>query len=347
MSRSAAVSAAALAALVVVAPAAAQDPAPVPAPAPPPAASAPPAQAPAPEPLPEPQAAPPTLSLRLENVTGRSAAVVAGTRFRVRGVVSPYVHAQQVVVRFYHGDRKVASRRVTVRPLAGGARGGFVVGYAPTSPGHVVVRANHRATAEQGTMVAKGAGVDVLPLHVTAGARGAAVRVLQRRLAALGYVVGRRGVFDDRTARAIVAFRKVTGMARTAEASSEVLRRLARGQGRFKLRYPRHGRHVEADLSRQVVVLANGSKVERIYPTSSGSPATPTVLGSFRVYRKDPGTNAKGMVFSTYFIGGYAIHGYVSVPVFNASHGCLRVPVPDAIPIFNWVKMGDRVDVYP
>jgi lipoprotein-anchoring transpeptidase ErfK/SrfK len=52
------------------------------------------------------------------------------------------------------------------------------------------------------------------------------------------------------------------------------------------------------------------------------------------------------MVFASYFTGGYAIHGYASVPVFPASHGCLRVPVPDAVPIFDWVSFGDRVDVY-
>ena len=47
------------------------------------------------------------------------------------------------------------------------------------------------------------------------GARGPAVRLLQQRLAAKGYVVGQRGLFDQRTARAVLAFRKVTGMART------------------------------------------------------------------------------------------------------------------------------------
>ncbi|MGZ6696248.1 MAG: L,D-transpeptidase [Solirubrobacteraceae bacterium] len=43
---------------------------------------------------------------------------------------------------------------------------------------------------------------------------------------------------------------------------------------------------------------------------------------------------------------GYAIHGYYSVPVFAASHGCLRVPIPDAIPIYRWLSLGDIVDVY-
>jgi lipoprotein-anchoring transpeptidase ErfK/SrfK len=73
---------------------------------------------------------------------------------------------------------------------------------------------------------------------------------------------------------------------------------------------------------------------------------TPTILGSYRVYRKDLGTNAKGMVDASYFIRGYAIHGYVSVPAFPASHGCFRVPVPNAKTIFDWVRMGTRVDSY-
>jgi lipoprotein-anchoring transpeptidase ErfK/SrfK len=53
------------------------------------------------------------------------------------------------------------------------------------------------------------------------------------------------------------------------------------------------------------------------------------------------------MVHSSYFIGGYAIHGYVSVPAYAASHGCLRVPIPSAWSIYTWVRMGDIVDVYP
>jgi len=79
---------------------------------------------------------------------------------------------------------------------------------------------------------------------------------------------------------------------------------------------------------------------------SSGKPSTPTVLGRFRVYRKEPGTNGEGMVESSYFISGYAIHGYFEVPVWAASHGCLRVPIPNAASIYAWVQYGTPVDVY-
>jgi len=170
---------------------------------------------------------------------------------------------------------------------------------------------------------------------------------LQQRLKALGYVTGAKGVYDARTARAVLAFRKVTGMARTQDATEDVFRKLAHGAGRYPVRFPKHGHHVEADLSLQVLALIDGSKVQRIYPISSGKPSTPTVLGSYRVYSKTPGTNAKGMVYTSYFHGGYGIHGYAEVPTFAASHGCLRTPVPDAVPIFNWIKYGDYVDVYP
>jgi lipoprotein-anchoring transpeptidase ErfK/SrfK len=53
------------------------------------------------------------------------------------------------------------------------------------------------------------------------------------------------------------------------------------------------------------------------------------------------------MYMSNYFIRGYAIHGYPSVPTYNASHGCLRVPNADAVAIFNWIRVGDPIWVYP
>ena len=80
---------------------------------------------------------------------------------------------------------------------------------------------------------------------------------------------------------------------------------------------------------------------------SSGGEGRATPVGhSFRVYRKTPGTNSHGMVHSSYFIGGYAIHGYSSVPTYAASHGCLRVPIPSAWNIYQWVDLGTRVFVY-
>lgn len=188
---------------------------------------------------------------------------------------------------------------------------------------------------------------EVLPARITGGSGKRAIRQVQTALSRKKYVVGAAGKLDGRTQRALVALRKRLGLARVAKWDRGLATRVARGEGGWNVRFPGHGRHVEADISMQVLALiGEGGKVERIYPTSSGAPATPTVRGSYSVYRKDYGTNAKGMVHSAYFIRGYAIHGYKSVPTYNASHGCLRVPVPDALSIFRWVRYGTKVDVY-
>lgn len=286
-----------------------------------------------------------TMQLSLDRIGGKRRTVLVRDRIRVRGTIGAYAAGESITVGFYRSGKKVLVRQVALQPTPQG--GGFILlGYAPSRPGRLVVRAEHAATPALGAFSAKSGGVEVLPRRVASGSGSVSVRALQNRLARLGYVVGRRGSFDARTRRAVLAFRKVTGMARTTRASKQVMRRIARGGGRFRIRFPSHGRHIEADISRQVLVLIEGGKVRRIYPTSSGKPSTPTVLGSYRVYRKTPGTNAKGMVHSAYFIRGYATHGFASVPIYPASHGCLRVPIPDALSLFNWIRIGTPVDTY-
>ena len=291
----------------------------------------------------------PLLSLTPERVTGSAAnrVALAGQPWRVRIVMQPWVAGQTATVRFYRHGHKLRVVNVNLLMSSTGKSGYALVAFKTSTPGTVQIKATHLATPVAPQLVAKPVKVNVAALHVRPGARGPAVRLLQQELASLGYVVGKRGLYDDRTARAVLAFRKVTGMARTTSASADVFKALANGKGAFKVRHPDHGKHVEADLSEQVVALIRGSKVERIYPASSGKPSTPTVQGTFRVYSKSPGYNAKGMYFSSYFIRGFAVHGYASVPVFAASHGCLRVPIPDAASIQRWLHLGDVVWVYP
>jgi peptidoglycan hydrolase-like protein with peptidoglycan-binding domain len=183
--------------------------------------------------------------------------------------------------------------------------------------------------------------------HLSSGASGEAVRLLQGELARLHYAVPQSGYFDDATGRAVIAYRKMIGQARIPTTDTQVFEALARGGGGFHVRYRGDGKHVEADLTRQVLAeIDRGGEVRRIYTMSSGKPSTPTVVGRFRVYSKDLGVNSEGMVDSNYFIRGYAIHGYADVPTYAASHGCLRIPIPDAKPVFDWLSVGDPVDVY-
>jgi peptidoglycan hydrolase-like protein with peptidoglycan-binding domain len=316
-----------LAALVAAAPAAAQDQ-PVPPPPPPP---------------PAPAAG--QMTVVVDHV-GKFATTLTGKRWRVRGDVVPYVEGQQVVVRFFRDGKKFLAKRAAVKPGASAKAGHFKVSLSTKVSGPVTVRVTKEASATQVGIKAPAQHVLVLPGHVTPGATGNAVRVLQRQLKALGYVPGRRGTYDARTGRAVLAFRKISGLSRTSIADRAFFRRMANGGGRFKIRYPGHGKHVEADLSRQVIALIDHGRIERIYPTSSGKPSTPTVLGHYRFYSKTPGFNSHQMYFSNYFIGGYAIHGYFDVPTYNASHGCLRIPNDDALSVYRWVRLGDRIDVY-
>jgi L,D-transpeptidase catalytic domain len=286
------------------------------------------------------------MRLQLEEVHRDGKRRVALTReeFGVRGFVRPYVAGQQVEVRFLRKGRVIHRVTKRLRPVNGGRVGSFLTAYRARRAGAIAVRAVHVGTPQLATVRAPAQWLAVLKPDLSSRTM---IRVFQKGLAKLRYAVPRSGSFDSGTARAVMAYRKVRGLARTYTATREIVRDVLRGRGEFDVRYPKDGRHVEADLSRQVLALIEGDRVRRIYHISSGSPYTPTVLGRFRVYRKSPGTNANGMVHSTYFIGGYAIHGYHSVPTYNASHGCLRVPIPDAWSIYQWLGMGDVVRVYP
>ena len=262
-------------------------------------------------------------------------------KFGVRGTVAPFRPGQRVTVRVYRGGKKVARRSVRVRQVGTKDRGTFALTFPTGRRGRLVVRAVHRATPELATLRSEG-----VALQVIGASGGPAVRQLQAGLDRLGYAVSRSGRFDAATGRAVMAYRKVNGMRRTSSASKAILARVMRDRGAFRAKHPNAGRHLEADLSRQVLALLDGGRVVRTYTPSPGAPSTPTILGSFRVYRRDLGTNALGMVDAAYFRGGYAVHGYKSVPAHNASHGCLRVPVPNARAIHDWLTMGTRVIVY-
>jgi hypothetical protein len=184
-----------------------------------------------------------------------------------------------------------------------------------------------------------------LPKHL---GKGRLTRLYNESLVTQGYYIGRKpsGRFTAGTHLATAAFRKVNGMARNMSYKPAIFRKLLLGRGAFKPRY-HSGHHVEVDISRQVMALINGDDVVATFHVSTGKSSTPTVRGTFRFYRKQPGTNSHGMYMSVYFIRGYATHGYPSVPMKQAaSHGCVRNPIPFSVYIYNWINLGDAIHVY-
>jgi L,D-transpeptidase catalytic domain/Putative peptidoglycan binding domain len=295
-------------------------------------------------PKPHPATGKATLSVHGGLATKKTRYFAPSQEVVVRGVVKPGVRGE--VLTLYAIRRGKASKRVRRKVRRGGR---YEFRFKVGNPGAVRLVVKHRASDAQVRFRTRNETIQVVNWQAGAGASGVKVLLLQRGLLKLGFATPVTGSFDGLTANAVNVFRKTNGMGRDGYATTSVYAMVLRGKGAFKLRYPNagtHGKHVEFDWSRQVLVLANRGKPYRVYHVSSGKPSTPTVFGSFHFYSKTPGTNSHGMVYSSYFIGGYAVHGYASVPNYPASHGCLRVPIPNAVSIYNWIDIGDPIFTY-
>ena len=305
-----------------------------------PAQSTPRAGAPAPAP------AGGRMSIRVRGglATKRRRYTAPGARLLVVGRSTPFVPGQQAVLDVYKRGRLAASQRAPIVRSGSGGQAAFRLRIRRRGVIRLVVR--HAATPQQAAFRSRSVQVRTVVWRAGAGAGGRRVLLLQRGLRKLGFAVPVTGRFDGGTGRAVLAFRKTNHLGRDGYATTRVFSMVLRNRGAFRPRFPRAGRHVEFDWSRQVLALVNGARARRVYHASSGKASTPTVFGSFRFYRKEPGTNSHGMLQSNYFIGGYAIHGYPSVPSYPASHGCIRVPIPNAYDIDRQISLGDRIFVY-
>ena len=297
------------------------------------------AQTPAPAPAPAPGKA--TYGLRGGLATKKMRYYAPAQQVVLRGRLKSALPGEVVTLYAIRGSK--ASKTVRRKVKAGGR---FEFRFKVGNAGRLRLVVKHKASDLQAAFRTHDRSITVVNWHAGAGERGVKVLLLQRALAAQRYATPVTGYYDDGTARAVLAFRKTNDMSRDGYAIHEVYAKLLRNRGAFKLRYPKAGKHVEFDWSRQVLTLAQNGKPYRTYHTSSGKSSTPTVFGTYHFYLQTPGTNAKGMVDSNYFIGGYAIHGYPDVPAYPASHGCLRVPIPNAWSIYSWIDLGDRIFVY-
>jgi lipoprotein-anchoring transpeptidase ErfK/SrfK len=263
-----------------------------------------------------------------------------GQKLIVKGVLRPAIRGQRIIVKLTHGRKTVMTRRARTH-----ADGHFRIVLRARATGTLAVRAAHQRSRRITRAAAKPVRLQSFAPSLHFGSRGALLRLFQKGLKNLHFAAARTGVYDAATGRAVLAYRKVNNLSRTESTSAGIIRKVLAGKGGYKVKHPKAGHHVEADISRQILVLVDDDRVVRVEHVSSGKPSTPTVIGTFHFYSKTPGTNSHGMVYSNYFIRGYAIHGYADVPTYNASHGCLRIPIPDAIYVYNWVNLGDTIFV--
>jgi PKD repeat protein len=181
----------------------------------------------------------------------------------------------------------------------------------------------------------------VLP-SLALGARGPSVRALERRLAELHYALRNRdGVYGIDTYEAVLAFQKVNGLPRTGRVEPWLWRRLASAN---VPRAAADGDYIEVDKTRQVLFDVRDGVVTKVLHVSTGATGN-TPLGTWSVYRKVGGWDWV-LWYPLYFKGGFAIHGYPSVPAYPASHGCVRIPMWIASSLFAQHGYGTKVFVH-
>jgi len=238
-----------------------------------------------------------------------------------------------VTVRVTRGSRIVAKRSFRGRArihLATGRAGAYRIRVTlQPEPGYLTAR---RALER----------IVFLP-SLGPGSAGPSVYELDRRLHELHFALGRvDGYYGLDDLDAVTAFQKLHGLPRTGTVDARVWRELQRAEIP-RARYP--GDHVEVSKGRQVLFLVRNGKVALVVPVSTGATGN-TPLGHWRVYSRVPGYNAKAMYYSSFFVGGFAIHGYASVPPYPASHGCIRIPLWVAYRVFSLIDYGTAVYIY-
>jgi hypothetical protein len=260
-------------------------------------------------------------------------------------VVRPFVAHQMVDVKATVGGKVIKNAHLRVRPAKSGNLGLMHLRLNSRFAGNVSISVTHaRTKLQQGFHTSR--GYEVLATDVHFGSTGHFVQLIQQRLQALHFFIPQSGVYDSYTGLALDAYHRLLGWGHGQTLDAKTITWLLNGWGQFKVRFPNQGKHEEGDLSHQLLALIDGSKVVWIYPISSGKPSTPTILGTFHVYSKVPGYLPDGMYYSNFFIRGYAMHGYNPAPDYPASHGCMRLPIQDAISVYDWVAIGDAVDTY-
>jgi lipoprotein-anchoring transpeptidase ErfK/SrfK len=176
------------------------------------------------------------------------------------------------------------------------------------------------------------------PVVLHRGAQGQAVQALQQRLADLGYWIGPvDGEFGMLTQQAVYALQKAAGIARDGVVGPDT--RAALDRGVRPAARTTSGHLVEVDLDRQLLLLVDNGRVQRIFNTSTGTfeyywyggnrHLADTPRGTWSVYRQVDGWDSGplgNLDRPKYFNRqGIAVHGYPNVPPRPASHGCVRV----------------------
>ncbi|HZL64560.1 MAG TPA: L,D-transpeptidase family protein, partial [Thermoleophilia bacterium] len=175
---------------------------------------------------------------------------------------------------------------------------------------------------------------------------------VQRRLVALHYLPSSAvsGKSDYRTSQALTAFQAWNGLPRDGVAGVQTRTKLLSAS----IPHPRagsaYGHYVEVYRSLGVVLCVDSGTVVRVVHCSTGRPGLETTPGVWHVYLKSLRFYSQEydswMPWTSFFHGGEGLHGYEEVPAYPASHGCVRLSMPEAPWVYDFATMGTTVYVY-
>jgi Sporulation and spore germination/L,D-transpeptidase catalytic domain/Putative peptidoglycan binding domain len=176
-------------------------------------------------------------------------------------------------------------------------------------------------------------------------------RRVQRRLIELGYLS--KGAADGRlgpvTANAILAFQKWERLGRTGSLDDATRARVTTASRPSPVSRGGAGKRAEVLLDRQVALLIDDNRVVRAIAVSTGKPSTPTPPGDYRVYAKIrrwwSTPFREWLPWAVPFVGGIAFHEFPVVPIYPASHGCVRQAVAVARGTYDFAAVGMPVKV--
>ncbi|MER5620958.1 L,D-transpeptidase family protein [Streptosporangium sp. NPDC002544] len=191
------------------------------------------------------------------------------------------------------------------------------------------------------------------------GSRGIEVHNAKKRLRDLGFTPGNlSSTYDSALRMTVWAFQKANGLRPVDRIDLPTWQALLRPRRIRPLVGYGGPERAEIDLRRQLLTVWKEGKPVLVTHISTGARMSycekghcgfaDTPVGDYRVGARVPGwsTGILGsMFYSVYFNGGIAIHGSTLVPRFPASHGCVRVPLHNAVPLYRLLQPGDPVYV--
>lgn len=189
------------------------------------------------------------------------------------------------------------------------------------------------------------------PVLKPKGKRKAGTKWVQERLAQLTYLPANAvdGVYGYQTQQAVMAFQSWEGLGRDGVAGP-ITKGALRTAKRPQKSSSGPSRRIEVYRERGVALLISDDRLKRAIHVSSGAPGTDTPSGSYSVFRKELQSwsvpFSVWLPYASYFNNGIAFHEYPDVPPYPASHGCVRVPAPEAKRVYGFATIGTAVVVY-